>query len=152
MTRPNRLRLTLIAAIALPLSATVAAETVSADNLVDKLSAEFKLCQDRRRANCVIDGDTFWFRRQKIRIADIDAPELSPPRCAEERKRGAAAKLRLLELLNGGPFSLTIDARDQDRYGRKLRIVTRRGQSFGDVLVDEGLARRWSGTRRPWCG
>jgi endonuclease YncB( thermonuclease family) len=39
----------------------------------------------------VVDGDTFWFRGEKIRIADIDTPELSPPRCERERERGLAA-------------------------------------------------------------
>lgn len=138
-------------AIALLLSAVGAGEVAAASSSLDRLSAEFTLCGDRRRTNCVVDGDTFWFRRQKIRVADIDAPELSPPRCADERQSGEAAKRRLMELLNGGSFSLSIGVRDEDRYGRKLRIVTREGRSLGDVLVDEGLARRWDGSRRPWC-
>jgi endonuclease YncB( thermonuclease family) len=87
------------------------------------------MCGERRRVNCVVDGDTFWFRREKIRIADIDAPELSPPRCEAERRRGEAAKQRLLSLLNAGPFSLSAAADDLDRYGRKLRVVTRNGHS-----------------------
>ena len=41
--------------------------------------------------------------------------------------------------------------RDQDRYGRKLRIVTRGGESLGEMLVAEGLAREWTGRREPWC-
>lgn len=151
MTNPKRWRLPLIAAVALLVATAGATETVSAGNSLDQLSAEFKLCGERRRVNCVVDGDTFWFRRQKIRIADIDAPELSPPRCAEERQKGEVAKRRLLELLNDGPFSLTIGVRNEDRYGRKLRTVTRYDQSLGEVLVDEGLARHWSGGRRPWC-
>ncbi|MDP2118293.1 MAG: hypothetical protein Q8K28_00160, partial [Hoeflea sp.] len=54
----------------------------------DSLTAEFTICGERRRVSCVVDGDTFWFERQKIRIADIDAPELSPPQCAYEREKG----------------------------------------------------------------
>mgnify|MGYP000049760326 CR=1 FL=1 len=39
-----------------------------------------------------------------------------------------------------------------DRYGRKLRIVMRNGQSLGGVLVSEGLARNYEGGRRDgWC-
>ena len=37
------------------------------------------------------------------------------------------------------------DGRDEDKYGRKLRIVTRGGESLGGVLVDEGSGR--AGTR-----
>ena len=45
-----------------------------------------------------------------------------------------------------------VDGRATDRYGRQLRVVTRGGRSLGDVLVAEGLARPWEGSRRPWCG
>ena len=117
----------------------------------DRLSAQFTVCGESRRVNCVVDGDSFWFQRQKIRIADIDAPELSPPRCAFEREKGEAAKQRLLDLLNAGPFSLTAGDRDRDRHGRRLRVVTRAGRSIGRILVDEDLVRIWDGARRPWC-
>lgn len=138
-------------AVALLMSAAGAREVAAASSSLDQFSAEFTLCGNRRRTNCVVDGDTFWFRRQKIRVADIDAPELSPPRCADERHKGETAKQRLMALLNAGPFSLSIGVRDEDRYGRKLRILTRDGRSLGEVLVNEGLARRWDGSRRPWC-
>ncbi len=117
----------------------------------DTLTATFPFCGDSRRVTCVVDGDTFWLSGEKIRIADIDAPELSPPRCEAERIKGEAAKRRLLELLNAGTFSLTAGWRNEDRYHRKLRTVTREGHSIGDTLIEEGLARRWDGVRHPWC-
>jgi endonuclease YncB( thermonuclease family) len=62
------------------------------------------------------------------------------------------ATYRLRELLNEGPFELnSIGSRDEDRHGRKLRVVVRNGRSLGDQLVSEGLARTWSGRREPWC-
>ncbi len=117
----------------------------------DTSSAAFALCGDNTRMNCVLDGDTFWFKGEKIRIADIDTPELSPPRCEAERIKGEAAKARLLALLNAGKFSLSAGWRDEDEYGRKLRTVTRGGRSLGDSLIDEGFARRWDGARHGWC-
>jgi micrococcal nuclease len=111
----------------------------------------FSVCGVGQRITCVVDGDTFWFRGEKIRIADIDTPELSPPRCQRERERGLAAKQRLLVILNSGPLSFKTTARDEDRFGRKLRIVYRDGRSVGDILVAEGLARKWEGSRRRWC-
>jgi micrococcal nuclease len=114
-------------------------------------SGSFSICRNGPRINCVVDGDTFWFQGEKIRIADIDTPELSPPRCKRERELGLAAKQRLLNLLNEGSFSLASGVREKDRYGRKLRNVYREGMSFGDLLVAEGLARRWDGARRSWC-
>ena len=100
----------------------------------------------------VIDGDTFRYGGNKIRIADIDTPEVRG-RCAYETKLAARATQRLEELLAAGPFELQpIPGRDEDRYGRKLRVVTRNGRSLGDRLVAEGLARTWTGRRQPWCG
>jgi len=117
----------------------------------DSMSADFTICDEERRVNCVVDGDTFWFQRQKIRVADVDAPELSPPRCEAERRSGIAAKQMLLALLNAGPFTLAPADRDADRYGRKLRIVLRNGQSIGGMLIAAKLARPWTGARRGWC-
>ncbi|MUZ75517.1 thermonuclease family protein [Agrobacterium vitis] len=111
----------------------------------------FSVCGNGQRITCVVDGDTFWLRGEKIRIADIDSPELSPPRCERERERGLAAKQRLLDILNSGPLSSKVGARDEDRFGRKLRIVYRDQRSVGDILVAEGLARKWQGSRRSWC-
>jgi endonuclease YncB( thermonuclease family) len=99
----------------------------------------------------VVDGDTFWYGGEKIRIADIDTPEIRG-RCAYESRLAARATERMGELLEAGPFELQpIPGRDEDRYGRKLRVVTRGSRSLGDQLVAEGLARTWTGRREPWC-
>ncbi len=111
----------------------------------------FNMCGTGDRYNCVIDGDTFYYQGVRIRIADIDTPETHEPRCAYEADLGDQATHRLRELLNEGPFTLASAERDEDRYGRKLRIVTRNGWSLGETLVSEGLARRWTGRRLPWC-
>lgn len=117
----------------------------------DPHQAEFTICSGPVRTNCVVDGDTFWFGGTKIRVADIDAPEVSQPTCAQEAQAGEMAKRRLLDLLNAGRFRLISGRRDRDRYGRKLRIVARNGVSLGEALVDEGLARRWEGQQLGWC-
>lgn len=111
----------------------------------------YPLCSSAVRRHCVVDGDTFYTAKDKIRIADIDAPETHPPRCAEEADLGDRATNRLAQLLSKGSFELVSAGRDEDRYGRKLRIVMRDGRSIGDMLVSEGLARTWTGGRQPWC-
>lgn len=112
----------------------------------------YPLCSKSVRRNCVVDGDTFYTAKDKIRISDIDAPETHPPRCTEEADLGDRATNRLSELLSAGAFELVSAGRDEDRYGRKLRVVVRNGRSIGDMLVGEGLARTWTGRRQPWCG
>lgn len=112
----------------------------------------FQNCATGTRQACVVDGDTIWLDGQKIRIADIDTPEVSEPRCSTELALGNRATGRMLELINEGPFELRgWPGRDTDRYGRKLRVLVRDGRSLGDILVSEGLARTWSGRREPWC-
>ena len=100
----------------------------------------------------VIDGDTFDYGSTRVRIADIDTPEVRG-QCPEETRLAARATQRMRALLAAGPFELHAlgNGRDEDGYGRKLRIVTRGGRSLGDVLVAEGLARTWTGRREPWC-
>lgn len=99
----------------------------------------------------MVDGDTFWLQGRKIRIADIDTPEVSSPRCPAELARGRQATQRLAGLLNAGPFALESVGRAEDRYGRALFRVTRGGSSIGNTLVDEGLAVRFGNGRPDWC-
>lgn len=113
--------------------------------------ARFEACGDAKRITCVVDGDTFWLDGLKVRIADINAPEVSKPGCAREAALGQAATRRLTQLLNAGPFALEVRGRETDRYGRALRVVTRSGTSLGATLEAEGLAERWKGRRGNWC-
>lgn len=117
----------------------------------DPEAARFSRCGAFARDNCVIDGDTFRYRGEKIRIADINTPETSSPKCAAEAELGQRATARLTDLLNAGAFSLESADRTHDRYGRALFVVTRGGESVGAALVREGLAEEWRGYRREWC-
>lgn len=113
--------------------------------------ARFPLCGGGFRQTCVVDGDTFWLSGTKYRIADIDTPEVTGFACPAEQRLAAAATRRLGALLGAGPFTLAPVERDEDVYGRKLRLVLRNGRSLGEVLVAEGLAHRWEGGKRGWC-
>ncbi|MBD9390157.1 thermonuclease family protein [Agrobacterium sp. AGB01] len=115
-------------------------------------AANFPICGSGKRSNCVVDGDTFWMGRTKVRVADIDAPEIGGAKCASEKALGVKAQRRLSELLRAGGFELRpFGNRKKDKYGRDLFVVIRQGASLGDQLVKEGLARTWSGRRMPWC-
>lgn len=104
-----------------------------------------------RSAIFVIDGDTFRYGTERIRIADIDAPEIDPPRCRREAELGLRAAERLRRILAQGRIELRRAGRDEDEHGRKLRTVTRDGRDVGDMLIADGLARPYDSGRRPWC-
>jgi endonuclease YncB( thermonuclease family) len=126
-------------------------KSVSGDHATEEYDVSFSECSGPIRYNCVVDGDTFWLRGTKIRIADINTPEVSNPKCSREAMLGAQATRRLVELLNAGGFSLRKVNREEDRYGRKLRTVTRGGISIGETLVNEGLAEPWTRRRGSSC-
>ena len=104
------------------------------------ISEGFDLCEGPVRVTCVVDGDTIWYRGTKIRMLGIDAPEIHDYKCASELALGQRAKMRLLELMNAGPFEIVADGdRNKDVYGRQLRHINRNGRSLGDILIAEGL-------------
>lgn len=116
--------------------------------LLGAVALALSICPTGPRDNCVVDGDTFWLAGEKIRVADIDAPEMDG-RCPYESQHARKARQRLLTLLNAG--NVTLRREGQDRYGRTLAVILRGNRSIGDMLVSEGLARTWNGRREPWC-
>lgn len=121
------------------------------DSLAGEHVLQFERCRRDVAAPCVIDGDTLDLGKDRIRIADIDTPEIFSPACPAEKERGEIATWRMLALLNAGPFKLARGERDRDRYGRKLRVILRENRSLGEILVAEGLAERWGGSKIDWC-
>lgn len=102
--------------------------------------------------NCVVDGDTIHISGAKVRIADIDAPEVHDNyHCAAELALGQRAADRLRQLLNSGVVTMSPVDRDRDVYGRYLRNVQVDGRDVGAILVREGLAHAYHGYKEPWC-
>jgi len=90
----------------------------------------------------VVDGDTLHTGSERIRLAGIDAPELSQT-CRDGQARawscGQAAKQRLAALVAQG--SVSCSARGQDRYGRTLAVCAAgHVADVGAALVRDGYA------------
>ena len=117
----------------------------------DGVRAAFGYCHSGGGRDCVVDGDTFWIRGEKVRIAGIDAPETHPSRCAGEARLGNAATTRLHALLNSGAVTMTPIDRDRDVYGRLLRNVQVDGADVGEAMVSAGVARDYGSGRLSWC-
>ena len=103
----------------------------------------------------VIDGDTVRIDGETIRIWNIDTPEISQAKCEAELKLALEAKETLHRLLSSGPMSIRRgdpkSGRMKDRYGRTLAAISVGGRDVGQILIQKGHARPWTGKRRPWC-
>ncbi|MFC5067859.1 thermonuclease family protein [Flaviflagellibacter deserti] len=111
----------------------------------------FSICGPGSAPTCVVDGDTFRLNGERMRIESIDTPEIHTNLCGGQREIGLGRKagLRLAELLNSGPLAVTRTG--HDRYGRTLVLVRAGGRDLGEVLIGEGLARRWPDGDEFWC-
>jgi len=97
---------------------------------------------------CVIDGDTVWILgsdrsiAERIRLQNVDAPELRRPRSRRELNRAVAATEFLRTRIEQAR-SATIRRRGRDRYGRTLARISVDGRDLGRMLVSAGHAKRW---------
>lgn len=105
----------------------------------------------------VIDGDTLRLGRERLRLLDIDAPEINPPRCVAELELGLLARARLAALIAGRQVEIRRHGRD--RYRRPLVRLTVGGEDVGAILLEDGLALTWmpgraayEARRAHWCG
>lgn len=100
----------------------------------------------------VIDGDTFRLGSERIRISNIDAPEMpGGAKCDAEANLALLAKDRLSGLLKPGD-SLSITRQGVDRYGRTLALVAVNGGDVGLAMIEARLAIKWDRRRHDWCG
>lgn len=98
----------------------------------------------------VVDGDTIRIDRTRIRLLDIDTPEITRPRCPEELARGQAARKRLEALIERAGRAELVGNGTRDPNGRPLARLILDGRDVGEVLVADGLAVPWRPGREAW--
>jgi endonuclease YncB( thermonuclease family) len=119
----------------------------------------------RARVLRVLDGDTLkvsariWIGQDvqtRVRLADIDAPELRGA-CPYERDLALRARAYLaarLESSDGRPVRVSLYDISLGKYGGRVlaRVLTEKGENLGNSLLAAGLARPYGGGRRgSWC-
>lgn len=106
----------------------------------------------------VYDGDSFTALAHpwpgldvtvRIRVKGVDTPEIRG-KCEREKKAARAARNRVRGLVKGGVLLARIS---DDKYSRKAaRVLLPDGRDLAEILVSEGLGRRYDGGRREgWC-
>ena len=73
----------------------------------------------------VIDGDTFEYNNERIRLLDVYAPELN-------EEFGEEARIELTNLLYGKEIKLI--GNETDKYNRSLRIVYANGINVNEEM------------------
>lgn len=102
---------------------------------------------------CLVDGDTLWLHGENIRLKDFDTPEPQTAICggAAEVALAHKASARMLELLNGNDWTIERFGTDGTRSKRRVATIRIDGRDVGDILIEEGLARRWPNGKEWWC-
>lgn len=102
---------------------------------------------------CVVDGDTLWLAGENIRLQAFDTPEPQTAICGGDAEVALARRAsgRLLQLLNENDWTIERFGLDSTRSKRRLATIRIHGQDVGDILIAEGLARRWPDGAEFWC-
>lgn len=106
----------------------------------------YPLCGDEKLRSCVVDGNTFWYGGEFMRLEAVNPPT---PQVACVTSTADAARDRLMKLLNTGEifvFRYGIDAE-----GHTLTQVLVEGKEVGQTLIAEGLAQPSSALTGPFC-
>lgn len=147
----RRLRGTALAYAALFSQAALAAPDVARLEVVRPEQPPFR----------VVDGDTYWFPRErirgfpaqfKVRLYGANAPE-TRGRCPAESELAARAKAFAQERMAAAK-SIRVEFVSLDKYARVDARVTLDGRDLAQDMVAAGLARPYAGGARDpqeWC-
>ena len=115
----------------------------------------------------IVDGDTIRVDDRSYRLAGIDTPESGPQaKCAAEREKAARATRRLREIVISGGVRFEqvacacpsgAEGTPACNHGRYCGVLTSAGRDVGQILIGEGLAKRYDcrlgycPPKQPWC-
>ena len=110
----------------------------------------------------IFDGDTFSAQVMleediaitvRVRLINIDTPEMNG-KCDAEIKMAQSAKDLLSAIIPRGTHVDLQNIKDDKYLGRiNANVILSDGRDLGDIMIDSGLARVYSGGKRKgWCG
>lgn len=109
----------------------------------------------------IFDGDTFSAQVMldedieitvRVRLINVDTPELNG-QCKAEKIMAQSAKDLLATLIPKGAVVTLHNIKDDKYLGRiNANVILSDGRDVGNILIDSGLARPYSGgKRKSWC-
>ena len=106
----------------------------------------YPLCGDEKLRSCVLDGNSFWYGGEFMRLQAINPPE---PQVAFTDSTANAARDRLMKMLNGG--EIFVFRYGTDAQGHTLSRVLFEGRDIGERLIAEGLAQPSTSSTGAFC-
>lgn len=105
----------------------------------------------------VYDGDTFTVsipdcpavvcEAIPVRVRDVDTPEIRG-KCEAEKALAIEARDFTRSHL---PGTVTLISVERGKYFRLVADVEINGKLLSDMLIEAGLAKRWTGKKESWC-
>ena len=92
----------------------------------------------------------FVHKQIKVRVINIDTPEMQRVACPAEKDLAIRARDRMVQLQEDA-LRVDLYATGNDTYSRVLAFIVVDGLDAGEILIAEGLARPWAGRRESWC-
>ena len=100
----------------------------------------------------VVDGDTIYFNvdqgfnvwsKQKVRLENVDTPEIFRPINEAEREHGYLAKAFVEHFLKGDDKKIYLVSKKTGKYGRWLGTIYVEGENYSlnEELVNHGLIK-----------
>ena len=106
----------------------------------------YPLCGDEKLRSCVVDGNTFWYGGEFMRLQAVNPPATQVA-CAANT--ADAARDRLMKLLNTG--EIFVFRYGTDTEGHTLTQVLVEGREVGQTLIAEGLAQPSTASTGAFC-
>ena len=105
----------------------------------DRYEASVISVYDADTLTCMVSMGMETYRREVIRLAGIDAPEMNTP-------KGPTSRDRLRALVTDK--TIVLEVKGREKYGRLMAVVWIGSTNVNELLVSEGLAKPYSGGKR----
>lgn len=100
----------------------------------------------------VYDADTFDVGNERIRVANLDAPEIGRRAdCDEERALGDAATAAVSAIIQNANAVTIYPEDERDFFKRVVARIDVDGTDLAQTIIGRGLGRPWRGRSSDWC-
>ena len=102
------------------------------------------------------DGDTCYVtvdgKNNKIRLLELDTPEISKPKCDEELELRLKARDYLNDLIENASSIEFMTEYKEDYFGRILSYLIIDGEDVSELIIKNNLGKIYQkGVRIDWC-